>query len=114
MGTTYLHVRRAAVNGDLEELKEVLKDSVRLDVDNAKGPQGETVLHNAAIAGHLNIAEYLINMCKCDVNQQDDDGQTPLHLASQIGHLNMVKYLVKEHGANPMQEDYINGVCEGL
>ena len=40
---------------------------------SAANDEGITALHNAICAGHLNIAEYLVNS-GCDVNAPDNDG----------------------------------------
>lgn len=40
---------------------------------SAANDEGITALHNAICAGHLNIAEYLVNY-GCDVNAPDNDG----------------------------------------
>ena len=40
---------------------------------NAANDDGITALHNAICAGHLSIADYLVNY-GCDVNAPDNDG----------------------------------------
>jgi len=40
---------------------------------SAANDEGITALHNAICAGHLSVAEYLVNY-GCDVNAPDSDG----------------------------------------
>lgn len=40
---------------------------------SAANDEGITALHNAICAGHVSVAEYLINH-GCDVNAPDNDG----------------------------------------
>jgi len=40
---------------------------------SAANDEGITALHNAICAGHICVAEYLVN-CGCDVNAPDNDG----------------------------------------
>ncbi len=53
-------------------------------------------LHYAAMYGHLDICQYLIEK-KIKINEQNIDGDTPLHLAAQYQHLNVCKYLIEKN-----------------
>ena len=64
----------AAEQGDIEAVKEYLAIGTNV---NAKGEDGETPLHFAAIGGQKEIAELLIAK-GADVNAMDDTGRTPL------------------------------------
>lgn len=62
-----------------------------------------TPLHFAALGGHLDICEELVNRYKADnieFNVNDDVyGATPLHYAASSGNLRLVEYLIRM-GAN--------------
>ena len=57
---------------------------------SAANDEGITALHNAICAGHVNVAEYLVNY-GCDVNAPDNDGwlvyifQVSLYFACCLG-----------------------------
>lgn len=88
----------AARDGDLEKVKELLKDDPNLV--SSKDESGSTPLHYAAGHGHKDIAELLV-ASKADVNAKDNDGATPLHLAAQNGH-NDVAELLRQRGGQDM------------
>lgn len=72
-----------------------------------KGDEG-TLLHIAALFGHLELVNFLIS-AGADVNAQTSPkSQTPLHYATCRGHVKVVQKLL-EAGANPNQCDK-NGV----
>ena len=61
-----------------------------------KGPQEETVLHNAASGGHLNIVRYLVLECKSKINSRDEEGHTPLHNAAHEGKVDVLNFLASQ------------------
>lgn len=66
---------------------------------NGRGPQGSTLLHEAAERGALESAELLLDR-GLDVNAKTPMGTTPLHAACRAGHAAVVDLLLKNH-ANP-------------
>ena len=54
---------------------------------------GNTALHVAAINGHMNIVEILLDR-GIDINSKDSIGETALHLAAANGHMNIVEILL--------------------
>lgn len=65
---------------------------------------GVTVLHLAAMKGHLPVCEYLHTTFGMDVRIPDAKGRTPLHLATAAQHAPVVHWLLA-HGAIPTVAD---------
>lgn len=84
----------AALEGELDLVIQTSKQVADL---NASHDECVTALHNAAVAGHYEVAKYLIE-AGCDINVQDSDGWTPLHCAASCNNLPLVKLLI-ENGA---------------
>ena len=88
-----------ARSGELNDLKEAMKDADdKFDV-NLKDPRGNTALHFAATNGHLEVVEYLINELKCDINVQNNIQNTPLIWAAFNGQRKVSEFLI-EKGAD--------------
>jgi hypothetical protein len=64
-----------------------------------------TILHHAAIKGHLNLVKHLIREYKMDPNNKDVSGNNALHHASSGGHLDIVMFLVDVHSMDPRLKD---------
>ncbi len=78
-------LRLHAVKGNLANLKESIARAGPNAV-NSKGLQGETLLHNAAASGHLDVCKYLVLECNADVNAMDEESHSPIQLASHEGY----------------------------
>ena len=61
-------------------------------LDMRFGGSGYTVVHEATLAGHHQIVDYLLGQGG-DVNCKDRDGCTSLHLAARWGHMECVMVL---------------------
>ena len=61
---------------------------------------GWNALHYASYHGHIEIANYLINSLKADINCMNKEGFTPLHLAVFKDQEEMVKLLLNTNGIN--------------
>ncbi|MCJ7455027.1 MAG: ankyrin repeat domain-containing protein, partial [Wolbachia endosymbiont of Homalodisca vitripennis] len=58
---------------------------------NVTDKYGCTLLHWAALKGHLEVATYLVNEKKGNVNAKDILGRTPMHFAVMNNHLGLVR-----------------------
>ena len=65
---------------------------------NARGGQGGSPLHLAAVNGHKDVAELLLAN-KADVNAKVNDGSTPLHYAVTKGHGDVAE-LLRQYGGH--------------
>jgi ankyrin repeat protein len=79
MGWTDLH--KAALEGDVERVKELLKKGTG---PNAQDEKGRTPLHIAAYKGHVDVVKLLL-VYGADPTVKDKDGKTPLDLARAEG-----------------------------
>lgn len=93
-------LHEAARDGDLELLKPTLANVEHVD---ARDEAGETPLILAAIGGHLDVVETLID-AGADMGGRNQGGLTPLHAAAYAGHLDVARWLV-EQGAQVNDND---------
>ena len=61
---------------------------------------GDTVLHNAARKGLLDLLKFMINHHNCNLMATNKRGETILHCA--VEHIEVVKYLIIECNCDPM------------
>eukprot|EP00096_Caligus_rogercresseyi_P015214 TRINITY_DN7664_c0_g1_i1.p1 TRINITY_DN7664_c0_g1~~TRINITY_DN7664_c0_g1_i1.p1 ORF type:complete len:691 (-),score=209.29 TRINITY_DN7664_c0_g1_i1:15-2087(-) len=99
-------LHRAAANGDLLIVSELLKSGYR-NV-SAKNHDGQTSMHLAAFYGFEEVIRELIKYGAA-VNVSDSSGYSPLHFAAQANHPNCVKVLLLEAGADPTFRNQITG-----
>jgi ankyrin repeat protein len=86
-------INQAALKGDLEAVKTLLKANPNLVFSKDTNYFGYTPLHAAAEKGHKEVAELLLTN-KADVHAKCDNGWTPLHAAAYHGHEDVVVLLV--------------------
>lgn len=86
----------AALEGELDLVIQTSKQVS--DLSDCHSDDYVTALHNAVVAGHYEVAKYLIE-AGCDINFPDTDGWTPLHCAASCNNLPLVKLLI-ENGAS--------------
>merc|ERR1712215_355259 len=87
----------AARRGKLEMVKAMKEAGA--DMNNVGGSNEIPPLSIAIAAGHNEVARYLINQAKVDVNIEGKDGASPVFHAAQVGNFEMLK-LLKKAGAN--------------
>ena len=77
----------------------------------------ETVLHDAAFEGHLEICKLIVSEVD-NKNPLDNQGRTPLHFAAMHGHSEIYKFIaervdeknpVDNQGKTPLHEAIDNG-----
>ncbi len=86
-------LHQAAIDGDLEEVKQILKSGIQV---NSKSKTGATALHWAAFKGQYDVALYLIKN-GADVNALTNKGSTPLRLATTHKKTKLIR-LLKQYG----------------
>ena len=97
----HTHVR----DGDLAGVQAYLDAGVDI---NARDENGSTPLHWAALEGHKDIVELLINR-GAEVNATSEiGGWTPLHMAASKNHIQVVSFLIKK-GADEDAKAIIGG-----
>ena len=98
-GNTILHV--AASEGSLNVMKYLINTHhYPMTTNNS----GQTVLHCAV--DHLNVVEYVINECNCDIMVTDKDGVPFLHYVASKGLLDVLKCMVMNINGHIMDEQY--------
>ncbi|GBM77469.1 Ankyrin-2 [Araneus ventricosus] len=76
------------------DLMETLLEISKLDI-NLKGPNGQTLLHHAAVSGSLEIVKSLVDK-GCTMNVKDSTDAKPIHIAAKDGHQDIVEYFLNE------------------
>ncbi|XP_019861931.1 PREDICTED: alpha-latrotoxin-Lhe1a-like, partial [Amphimedon queenslandica] len=67
---------------------------------------GQTVLHHAVKRKHINVVQYLVNECKCDIMITIEANVPILHYVVSEGLLNMVKCMVININSDIMDKQY--------
>lgn len=97
----------AAFTGDVAAMKQALADGAD---PNTKDPQsGGTLLATAALMGHTEIVELLLEH-GADINAKSQDGGTALHAAAFLGRAETVKLLL-EKGADTTLRNNMGGTA---
>ena len=91
----------AAELGQIEEVRALLSEGV--DKDCVGGWRAQTPLCEAAVNGHVDVAQLLI-AAGADINKGDINGRTPMHWAAVRGHEKVAQLLIKA-GADINKED---------
>ena len=85
-------IHKHAIEGNIRAIKKLV-NSKGVACLEAKDEEGCTPLVYAAIGGHKELAEYLIDNNSA-VNSSDAAGCTPLHAAAMLGHIEIIRLLI--------------------
>ena len=103
---TEADLRQAAIDGDIDKIRRMLKHGVNV---NARDEKGWTALRCAVFQENLDVVEFLLTQ-KANPNLADtEDGTTPLHWAAQVGNTEIVKALLDAR-AKPNVRDKTSGI----
>jgi len=91
-----------------KSLWKSLVDEFGLDWDN-RHPEPFPALHCISYFGIAEVADTLIQMNRCDVNQRDDAGMTPLKWAARCGREKVVELLLQQEDIQPDMRDKDEG-----
>mmetsp|Transcript_69913 Transcript_69913/g.130641 ORF Transcript_69913/g.130641 Transcript_69913/m.130641 type:complete len:238 (+) Transcript_69913:29-742(+) len=80
--------------GDLTALQSLAPDELRRVVES-KDDDARTAFHRACVAGHLEVARFLLEQ-GADILCCDDGGWTPLHSCSSKGDASLVELLLEK------------------
>jgi hypothetical protein len=96
-----ISIQEAARTGNLEAIQQHIKATSNL---NEKAPDsGGSPLHTAAVFGHLEAVQALVQ-AGADVNARNNDGATPLLVAAFFCRTEIVQHLLA-HGADKQAKD---------
>ncbi|KAM7508867.1 hypothetical protein LguiA_019320 [Lonicera macranthoides] len=84
----------AAWTGNIEYLYKLLEED-RCMLHSVELAGGETPLHIACMAGHLNFVREVLKLRRDFAEELNQDGFTPLHIAAAHRHIEIVKELLK-------------------
>lgn len=104
--TVHKTIHEAASSGDLADVKRHIKGGgpaktgggghgESTGAANAKDSAGDTPLHLASLAGHLEVVKYLVSQGG-SATATDHMGSTPLHKAACGGRVEVAEYLLKK------------------
>jgi ankyrin repeat protein len=85
--------------GELNDLKNAMKDADSKFNVNVSDFNGNTALHMSSSNGFLDVVKYLIEELKVDINSRNKTNSTPISWAALNGQKDVVKYLI-EKGAD--------------
>jgi len=102
-----LPVHVAALRGHLEPLM-FLHSMDEAGVQYALSRAEHTILHLAALGGHRDVVDYILNDIGTDVLEASETGEGAIHLAAKNGHTAVVLQLI-EAGGDPEMTD-LNGI----
>ena len=85
-------IHKHAIEGNIRAIKKLV-NSKGVACLEEKDEEGCTPLIYAAIGGHKEVSEYLIDN-NAVVNASDAGGCTPLHGAAMLGHIEIIRLLI--------------------
>ena len=104
--------------GELDNLKEAMKDAKKDFNVNLVDFGGNTALHLASANGFIDVVRYLVNELHCNINAKNKSLSTPLSWAAFNGQRTVVEFLLEKgadfdvkniNGKKPSDLAYDNG-----
>ena len=92
-----LYFRKVCENGDLKNLKKLLKLEEKIDF-NEPDEHGQTGLFLACWKGHFQVVKFLVEQSQdlgLDLNKANKDGMTPFHTACLNQQAKIVCFLME-------------------
>ncbi|MCY4173388.1 MAG: ankyrin repeat domain-containing protein [Cyanobacteria bacterium MAG CAR3_bin_5] len=87
------HLHRAAMAGDVEQVKQLLEQAYDADDIQQQHARGLSALHEAVRRGHGEVVQVFME-AGADPNDPTSRGETPLHLAAETGSVEMCNILL--------------------
>ena len=86
-------IHKHAIEGNIRAIKKLVNSKGITCLEAKDEEAGASPLHCAALSGHRETVEFLINN-NTNVNASDNGGETPLHCASAGGHIEIIRLLI--------------------
>lgn len=100
-------IHQAAIDNDVELLKEKTSPPVPPVVLSARDSNGLTALHKAAGLAHTSVVEYLLSVWPESATEKDVTGKTPLHYAASAKNNDRCFNLLVQAGADEEAQDNV-------
>eukprot|EP00193_Tetraselmis_chui_P016948 CAMPEP_0177792382 /NCGR_PEP_ID=MMETSP0491_2-20121128/24495_1 /TAXON_ID=63592 /ORGANISM="Tetraselmis chuii, Strain PLY429" /LENGTH=233 /DNA_ID=CAMNT_0019314793 /DNA_START=195 /DNA_END=896 /DNA_ORIENTATION=+ len=81
----------AAHQGNIRQVESLVFEGAST---NQPDEYGETPLHMAAAAGHMEMVRFLVEECRAEINATNWEGWTPLFWSTVRGQVDVSKYLI--------------------
>lgn len=103
-------IHSAAVNDDIDVLRERTAPPVRPIVLSSRDSTGMTPLHKAAGLGHRRCVEHIIATYPAALQLSDAEGRTPLHFAATLRDGEDMYNLLVDAGADEATLDNVSKI----
>ncbi|XP_067653167.1 putative ankyrin repeat protein RF_0381 [Haliotis asinina] len=104
----------AAENGHKDVVELLFRNLANMSL---KGLYGNTILHYASRAGHVDVVQYILSLSVVDINSRGRKDMTPVMMAVGKGHQEVVKLLVGQGASVSLQDNRGNNIlhiaCRG-
>jgi len=88
---------KAAYEGDLQSMKQILSATNRINNANTKDESGNTALIWAADMGHANVVDFLLSQSNIHVDSKGYLGATAVSRAAKRGYCDILKLLIQSN-----------------
>lgn len=101
-------IHQAAIDNDVDLLKERTSPPVPPVVLSARDANGLTALHKAAALANTSAVEYLLSVWPESATEKDATGKTPLHYAASAKNNDRCFNLLVQAGADEEAQDNVS------